>query len=631
MRVPLLLTLALLAGCAAPEASPPERDPVERVDPVEQVERIENPLERTIAVEGEFDELMASAEKLRTLAADLRRELEELLEEYELEDDALRREVGLALLHSDVLEGRFEEILRKLPSVRALSKKRGEQLVGGLPIEAWALANLQLGPGAGANELEDAFLEHLRGLVEVLPRSEVRQELGGRVVKLRMMTPNMFAAVGAVFTPMLHEQGGFNPLTAARVLSLANAKKIQLPVREDMVAIYSSFLAGAPLVDVFAEREVELAADAGLEPTVVAIWDTGVDVDLFEGRLFVNPLDPINGVDDDGNGFVDDRHGPVFGTDFLPSTGWLRETGLSRRRYRKAERYALGLADVENGIDSAAAAAFREHMGELEPDELEAFFADVGLVIYRSHGTHVAGIAAAGNPFIRLLVARKGGDYGAVEGPLKLAHGEIFAAMVRDTVAYFRANDVRVVNMSWDMVSLGGILANLEANGVGSDAEEREALAREIFGVMSSGLSEALASAPEILFVIAAGNTGGDPLRQRWTPPARGTPNLLLVGAVDSAGGLTSFSTYGPDVRLYANGFAVESYLPGGKRARYSGTSMAAPQITNLAAKLLAHAPNLAPKELIALMLSSGEPVELAGRPAVLVHPARALAQLKDR
>ncbi len=74
-------------------------------------------------------------------------------------------------------------------------------------------------------------------------------------------------------------------------------------------------------------------------------------------------------------------------------------------------------------------------------------------------------------------------------------------------------------------------------------------------------------------------------------------PNLLTVGAVDLAGDEASFTSYGPTVKVHANGYQVESYLPGGERVALSGTSMASPQVTNLAAKMLAVNPKLKPPD----------------------------------
>ena len=50
----------------------------------------------------------------------------------------------------------------------------------------------------------------------------------------------------------------------------------------------------------------------GSEDVVVAVMDTGIDTDHpeFVGRLWANPGEiPGNGLDDDGNGYVDDIHG----------------------------------------------------------------------------------------------------------------------------------------------------------------------------------------------------------------------------------------------------------------------------------------------------------------------------------
>jgi len=86
-------------------------------------------------------------------------------------------------------------------------------------------------------------------------------------------------------------------------------------------------------------------------------------------------------------------------------------------------------------------------------------------------------------------------------------------------------------------------------------------------------------------------------------------PNVLTVGAVDSSGKPTGFTTFGKGVTIYANGFEVESYVPGGKRFKYSGTSMAAPNVTNLVGKVLAVNPKLSTAEVIAVIRGSADPM----------------------
>ena len=56
-----------------------------------------------------------------------------------------------------------------------------------------------------------------------------------------------------------------------------------------------------------------------------------------------------------------------------------------------------------------------------------------------------------------------------------------------------------------------------------------------------------------------------------------------------------------------AAGYEVESVVPGGAKVHMSGTSMAAPEITNLAAKLLAVDPKLSPEQLIAIITRTAD------------------------
>lgn len=106
-------------------------------------------------------------------------------------------------------------------------------------------------------------------------------------------------------------------------------------------------------------------------------------------------------------------------------------------------------------------------------------------------------------------------------------------------------------------------------------------------------------------------------------------PNLLTVGAVDQAGDEASFTSYGPTVKVHANGYQVESTIPGGERIAESGTSMAAPQVTGLAAKMLAVNPKLQPAELIRIIVATADKTPDGRR--VLINPKRAIAAAAPR
>ena len=63
--------------------------------------------------------------------------------------------------------------------------------------------------------------------------------------------------------------------------------------------------------------------------------------------------------------------------------------------------------------------------------------------------------------------------------------------------------------------------------------------------------------------------------------------NMITVGSIDSDGDRSSFSNYGTTVDIYAPGGSIYSTLPNNRYGYMSGTSMAAPHVTGVAALML--------------------------------------------
>jgi subtilisin family serine protease len=213
----------------------------------------------------------------------------------------------------------------------------------------------------------------------------------------------------------------------------------------------------------------------------------------------------------------------------------------------------------------------------------------------------VAGIAARGDPAIRLVVARF--DDQLPDLPFQptpeWAHRMADAFMKMSD--YFRTRNVRVVNMSWgdDPREIEQWLAK---TGGPTDPAERKQRADDIYNIWHDAVENAIKGAPNTLFVCAAGNSDSDASFLRDVPAGLRLPNLIAVGAVNQAGDETSFTSYGPTVVVDADGYEVESYVPGGARVKLSGTSMASPNVANLAAKLFALDPSLTPAQAVDLI-----------------------------
>ncbi|HVF96510.1 MAG TPA: S8 family serine peptidase, partial [Flavisolibacter sp.] len=284
-----------------------------------------------------------------------------------------------------------------------------------------------------------------------------------------------------------------------------------------------------------------------------------------------------------------------------------------------------------SGVENEETLAFKAKIEKETPEQTAEAGKLHDIFSFYNHGTQVASIVIEGNPAVRLLNARLTWPDNADVNDSTQSYEQwarLHVTNIRKFVAYFKKQKVRVVNASWSMTR-NGVEENLEKDHPKMNARDRKILAERIFNSIKNALAESIGSAPEILFVVSAGNVNSDAGFNNAIPASLQLPNLITVGAVDAKGAAAMFTSFGKTVTLYALGVNIETVVPGGEKLKFGGTSAAAPQVTNLAAKLFAVNPNFTVKQVVQFIKQGAETSDNDKR-LKLINPKRSVQLINE-
>lgn len=590
--------------------------------PAKKIVRNESDLPRfTYPVQGRVADLLESdPATFNAFSAKVRTDLESILDNYSIEDKATERTLLDAKLSLEELAGENEQGLRTIDTIRGLEEKPDARLMTDFTDRAILQARIDANASSGP-AYEQAFERRFAAAMNQLPWNIVQDDVKQDKGSYEVVSTNFLGGVASSeIQPMVDKSGAVDNQTAWTLLRLRRVLLYTIPLKSKALAIAQSYIAAHTIEkpDIWQAREATLTTSDKLHAVLIGIWDSGVDVSIFPNRLYTDPDPGWH----DPHGLAFDDQGGHSKSLLLPITA------AEAQEYPKFVDILKGMEDQMSGVDSPDASAFRQKVAGLRPDQVRAIFDKLKVYDPYVHGTHVAGIAVRGNPAARLVVLRFNDQLPDLPFAPTPEYAHRMADDFRQIGEYCRTHHVRVVNMSWGDEP-GEFETWLSKTGKGQDPATRKEEALQLFQIWKAGISDAIKSAPGTLFICAAGNSNSNAGFIEDVPPSLHLPNLIAVGAVNQAGDETSFTSYGDTVVVDADGYNVESYVPGGTRMKLSGTSMASPNVTNLAAKLFALDPSLTPEQVIAL-IKDGATTSEDGR-RHLIDEKRSIELLRER
>ncbi len=548
--------------------------------------------------------LSASDAAFAPFLASVESDVAKALATYDIQDKATLRDYLATQLAGNLLKGDAAGVRSSVAQLRAAETKPASALLAG---------RLQLAYLSGS----DGFAASDRAAVDALPWSVVADSVKSMAAFEPIATRD--AVVGAVahdFDPIAAKTGTLDG-PSARELVQRRAQLLLLPYLPQDAEILAAYIAkyNVPKPDIWGLRDVTLAASQIKAPVRIGILDSGVDPHDYAQLMYGGPSAS--------------QHGLAFADDGGPSTSDTFPLPPDvAADYPRLVKLMTGTSDMESGITSPEATAAASYLRSLDAAQRNAFEREMDFVGEYSHGSHVAGIASRGNPGARIVVLRFDDNLPNLPFAPTTEWANRMAGNFASIGAFLRDNHVRVVNMSWgDQVSEFEVWLAKTASI--SSPDERKQKAQELYSIWRAAIAKMIADTPGTLFVAAAGNGDNDATFAQDVPASLNYPNLLTVGAVNQAGDATSFTSYGATVAVYANGFHVPSKIPQGYTVKFSGTSMAAPNVTNLAAKLFALDPSLTPAQTRDLIVRGARPV--AGSNLKLIDPKQSVSLMRSR
>lgn len=363
-----------------------------------------------------------------------------------------------------------------------------------------------------------------------------------------------------------------------------------------------------------------VAVTANVNAATIAVIDSGLDYkhEMITPNLWTNANEVEDRRDNDGNGYQDDVHG----WNFAEQNGQIIDYKYLGTFSADCKKYfdIQGKMFLKQATESEIA-WLKEKVADAK------FIKEMGKFGNFVHGTHVAGISIrdSGNKAMGIkliptevklwerglpqLAEMKADRWDLLQKAFDALAGQQMN-LLTDIARFVDYHKAEIANGSFGTGFNQAKMITDNAYRIiffkKPDAVDSDRAAKMFITALINAGKKFVGSAPNTLFVFAAGNDGMNNDDYGTSPANIKADNVITVGATYKNEFFAPFSNYGTKmVDIAAPGMLIDSAIPGNDYLKVSGTSQAAPYVANVAAKIKSANPKLTPGEIKKILMGT--------------------------
>ena len=344
----------------------------------QKIQKLDDLPRHTYTISEKLADIVLTDEKFQSFGEQVKTDIENILNSYEIEDKTTLKSLYRTLLRFDILTGDYDKAKEKIELIKTLEEKPADKLLSSTLTSALLQAMQET---SDADEMRSKFETNYKNILKDMPWDVVQDDVEGQKGQLEIISQNLILGlIQSQIEPAFEKTGNISRDIAQQLVSFHYWIKVLLPVKENAIAVLQDYIDTHKVEkpDIWSDRNVELDPAAGLNPVIVGIWDSGVDTDIYKGQLFVNTKEKIDNVDNDNNGFIDDVNGIAYNIDIDPTTELLYPLPPeAKNKISEMKDQIKGLQDLQAAIDSPEAIALKKKLSELKPEEVKPFIEEL--------------------------------------------------------------------------------------------------------------------------------------------------------------------------------------------------------------------------------------------------------------